>query len=76
MGFLTMKLWEGVANAFKLFFSDFRYFVSQFFHPLNRNDDYNPFSTSPIFGQVQKFFLENLLLARFLYWRDISRAFF
>ena len=26
----------------------------------------NPFSASPIFGQVQKYFLENLLLARFL----------
>ena len=25
----------------------------------------NPFSSSPFFGQVQKFFLENLLLARF-----------
>ena len=36
----------------------------------------NPFSASPIFGQVQKFFLENLLLARFLCWRDISRDLF
>ena len=34
---------------------------------------FNPFSASPIFGQIQKFFLENLLLARFLFWRDISR---
>ena len=36
---------------------------------------FNPFSASPIFGQVQKFFffLDNLLLARFLCWRDISR---
>ena len=37
---------------------------------------FNPFSASPIFGQVQKFFLENLLLARFLCWRDISRDLF
>ena len=33
----------------------------------------NPFSASPVFGQVQKFFLENLSLARFICWRDISR---
>ena len=37
---------------------------------------FDPISASPIFGQVQKFFLENLLLARFLCWRDISRDFF
>ena len=36
----------------------------------------NPFGANPIFGQVQKFFLENLLLARFLCWRDISRDLF
>ena len=36
----------------------------------------NPFSASPVFGQVQKFFSENLLLARFLCWRDISRDLF
>ena len=41
MGFLTMKLWEGVANAFRLFFSEFLLFCQKvdFFHPLNRNDD-------------------------------------
>ena len=36
----------------------------------------NPFSSGPVFGQVQKFFLENLLLARFFCWRDISRDLF
>ena len=36
----------------------------------------NPFSASPVFDQVQKFFLENLLLVRFLCWRDISRDLF
>ena len=36
----------------------------------------NPFSASPIFSQVQKFFLENLLVARFLCWRNISRDLF
>ena len=35
--------------------------------------NFNPFSASPIFSQVQKFFLENLLLARFLCCRDTSR---
>ena len=41
MGFLTMKLWEVVASAFRLFFASFRYFVKTliFFYPLNRNDD-------------------------------------
>ena len=41
MGFLTMKLWEGVASAFKLSLVSFRYFVktSIFFHHLSRNDD-------------------------------------
>ena len=39
-------------------------------------ESFNPFSASPIFGQVQKFFLENLLLAQFLCWRDISRDLF
>ena len=41
MGYLTMKLWDGVASAFRLFLGSFRYFVktSIFFHPLNRNDD-------------------------------------
>ena len=41
MGFLTMKLWEGVANAFRLFFSEFLLFCQKvdFFYPLNRNDD-------------------------------------
>ena len=41
MGFLIMKLWEGVASAFRLFLVSFHYFVktSIFFHPLNRNDD-------------------------------------
>ena len=42
MGFLTMKLWEGVANAFRLFFSEFLLFcqkVDFFFHLLNWNDD-------------------------------------
>ena len=41
-----------------------------------RSGEVNPFSSGPVFGQVQKFFLENLLLARFLYWSDISRDFF
>ena len=36
----------------------------------------NPFGASPVFGQVQKYFLENLLLARFSCWRDISRDLF
>ena len=40
------------------------------------NISINPFSASPIFGQVQNFFLENLLLAWFLCWRDISRDLF
>ena len=31
--------------------------------PVNFN--FNPFSASPVFGQVQNLFLENLLLARF-----------
>ena len=39
----------------------------------DENQTINPFSASPVFGQVQKFFLENLLLAWFLCWRDISR---
>ena len=41
MGFLIMKLWEGVASAFRLVLVSFHYFVktSIFFHPLNRNDD-------------------------------------
>ena len=41
MGFLTMKLWEGVASAFRLFFSEFSLFCQNvdFFHPLNRIDD-------------------------------------
>ena len=41
MGFLIMKLWEGVASVFRLFLVSFYYFVktSIFFHPLNRNDD-------------------------------------
>ena len=41
MGFLTMKLWEGVADAFRLFFSEFSLFCQKvdFFHPLNWNDD-------------------------------------
>ena len=39
-------------------------------------EDINPFSASPVFGQVQKYFLENLLLDRFLCWRDISRDLF
>ena len=41
MGFLIMKLWEGVASAFRLFLVSFHYFVktSIFFHPINRNDD-------------------------------------
>ena len=33
----------------------------------------NPFSARPIFGQVQNFFLENLLLARFFMERYIKR---
>ena len=43
-----MKLWEGVANAFRLFFSEFSLFCQKvyFFHPLNRND-LNPFMPSP-----------------------------
>ena len=41
MGFLAMKLWEGVASAFRLSLASFRYFVktSIFFHHLNQNDD-------------------------------------
>ena len=45
MGILTTKFWEGVANAFRLLFSEFSLFFffflskSQFFHPLNWNDD-------------------------------------
>ena len=40
MGFLTMKLWECVASAFRLFFSEFSLFCQNvnFFHSLNRND--------------------------------------
>ena len=33
----------------------------------------NPFSASLKIGHVQKFFLENLYLASFLCWRDMSR---
>ena len=44
--------------------------------PLQCREGINLFSASPIFGQVQKFFLENLLLARFLCWRDLSRDLF
>ena len=41
MGTLTIKLWEDVTNAFRLFFSEFLLFCQKvdFFHPLNRNDD-------------------------------------
>ena len=41
MGFLTMKLWVGVASAFRLFFCEFSLFCqnADFFHSLNRNDD-------------------------------------
>ena len=41
-----------------------------------RYESVNPFSASPVFGQVQKLFLENLLLARFLCLRHISDFFF
>ena len=36
-----MKLWEGIANAFRLFFNEFSLFCQKpnFFHPLNWNDD-------------------------------------
>ena len=36
----------------------------------------NPFSASPIFGQVQKFFLENLLLAQFYAGEIYQETFF
>ena len=36
----------------------------------------NPFSAIRRYKRHQKFFLENLLLARFLCWRDISRDLF
>ena len=40
MGILTTKPWDGVANAFRLFLSEFLLFCQKvdFFHPLNRND--------------------------------------
>ena len=39
MGFLTTKLLEGVANAFRLFLASFCYFVKKSIFHLNWNDD-------------------------------------